>query len=163
MPIHHFKRDLAYLEKNNPSILKSSGNEPYNYFLKSYAKFYQKSHEAIFSEKEIFQTENPYAVGDALWIEKISTLIETSKKLFGITLEPFSGIDMSTYPVKEKLPPAGFLYFRQKIFPSSESFYTCKDLTEYISSQKKRIIWTETFQGSTICSFSELNYERNIS
>ncbi len=158
MPIHHFKKDLAYIEKNNPSI---ASTVPYDFFLRTYARFYQHAHAVILGKKEKPSEKsdvstpndgNPYAVEDGVWSEKIDVLIATVRNLFGEELSQTPVVDLAR--TKTSLPETGIAFFRQRIFPADGPFFTCRDVTEHVASKGRRLLWTETFQGSTLCAFT---------
>lgn len=153
MPIHHFNRDLQYIEKNNPSIVNKL---PYDFFLKNYSIFFKEAYEALFQVKSsefIKEIYNTYAINDNEWQERISFIKNQAQSLFKVDLD--SSPIINIYQIeKSRIPQKGILYSRQKIFPSYEIFYTCKDLTEALASQKKKLLWTETFQGTTMIGFT---------
>lgn len=153
MPIHHFNKDLAYIEKNNPSI---APNIPFDFFLKHYSLFFKHAYETLFNIPDSSTSENPYAIDNLRWQNKIDSILHQSWQLFRVDLKSSPVVDILECE-QSGIPEKGIVYYRQKVYPNKEPILTCKDTTEFVASFKKKLLWTETFQGTTMIGFETPN------
>ncbi|MBF0493470.1 MAG: glycosyltransferase family 2 protein [Deltaproteobacteria bacterium] len=141
-----------------------NGNTLSQNFLKYYAFFISKclqqstdlkkrlgnKNELLFrlQSSESLQKE---AISDKEWNEYRKTLHFKIQKFFGKDLKRV--LFRNTNP--SLLDEEGILEHRQKIFPDSDKIFTCKDVTEYVASFGMKLLWTETFQGSTMIAYTK--------
>lgn len=93
-----------------------------------------------------------FAVADDRWEGMQKTARLKTKELFGIeTALSYHFTESQHFRLEGQ--QGALACFRQKIFPTATTIFTCRDLTEQLAGQDMKIYWTETFQGSSVLSF----------
>ncbi len=130
--IQFLKAALTYLGKNFSAFIPST-------ILQQLASIpTEKVPEYLFSKLE--------------WEQNLQRLLQQSKKYFKsieLPLLDASHCQEATLAASHQ----GILSYQQKLLPSQDPIFTCRDLTERIAKHQKKILWTETFQGSSLISF----------
>lgn len=124
--------------------------------LNIYQSFLQLYFQFLRSALNPSPTTEIFALSDSNWMTTLSRAVTRAKDITGIEFDKLPPIDARSLSTNTQLPPSGALFFRQPLFPTLETFWTCRDLTQFVARQQRRLVWTETFQGSTVICFETI-------
>lgn len=180
IPLHHLAYDLERFEAKKTSSntirsqfasdLESIQLDDWKAYLDIIDKFeenevtqefgrlfetYLKRVISLLKQQEVEQNDNPSAISEQDWSQLESRLRSSASKLSEKDFKNCKMLDAANESELAEIDSLeyGVLGFRQPLFPEKKKFWRCLDLSSLLASKSKRLVWTETFQGSSVIAF----------